>query len=255
MEHLLEYVFRPTVFFAAVIVLATANLWRKRREKPGKLLALTIPLVVLAFISVPAVAYVALGTLEWPYPPLNRPLDSPAVLVVLSGYIHGPDDDRPPVELSHDTFYRCMHAVTLYQKSKQCTILVSGGLPSGAPRGPRLAAAMRSFLIDQDVSPADVLIEDRSRTTRENAVECSKILHQRGRRQIVLVTDARHMLRAKLSFEKEGLEVTPAPCNFLTAQFQNRWENYLPSPGGAVRFQEAFHEWLGIAYYWLRGWV
>jgi len=61
--------------------------------------------------------------------------------------------------------------------------------------------------------------------------------------------------RAELCFRKQGMDVIPAPCNHLTSSFRKRWQSYVPSPTGAVRFQEAFHEWLGIAYYWLRGWI
>jgi uncharacterized SAM-binding protein YcdF (DUF218 family) len=133
--------------------------------------------------------------------------------------------------------------------------MISGGRTDGNMRVQRRLGTTRSFFVDQGVNPADLILEDRSRTTHENALECAKLLHERDVRQIILITDAKHMLRAKLCFEKEGFQVIPAPCNFVTAQFQNRWENYLPSPQGAARFQEAFHEWLGIVYYRLRGWL
>jgi uncharacterized SAM-binding protein YcdF (DUF218 family) len=255
MQHFLEYVSRPAVLLPLIVGLGLLNLWRRRREKVSRLLLITIPLAVLAVISIPAVAYVALGTLEWQFPPATGPLDSPVVLVVLSGYIHGPEDDRLPVELSQDTFYRCMHAVLLYEKAKDCKILVSGGIPEAPTHGPAMGRALQAFFLDQGVDRKDLIVESHSRTTYENAVESARLLREQGTRRVMLVTDARHMLRASLCFKKQGIHVVPAPCNYLTYQFRNRWENYWPSPSGAAQFQEAFHEWLGLVYYRARGWL
>jgi uncharacterized SAM-binding protein YcdF (DUF218 family) len=235
-------------------LLAVANLWRNRRETRRRLLLVSIPLVLLVIVCIPAVGYVALGTLEWPYPRISVPAQ-PEVLVVLSGYLRGPDDDHPRVELGEDTLNRCQHAVSIYKLCKGSRILVSGGMSENVPEGPRLAEVMLDFLLDQGVQRTDLILENLSRDTHENAVESSKLLRHRGIDRIVLITDARHMFRAARCFEKEGVQVTPAPCNYVTTKFRNRWTSYLPSINGAARFQEAFHEWLGLAYYWVRGWI
>lgn len=254
MEQLLALLARPTVFLPALIGLAVLRMWRRRREKVSRLLALTVPLALLAILSLPVVAWLTLGTLEWQFAPLAGKVPSPAVLVVLTGYRPSGDDEGAARELGHDTFYRCMQAVTLYQRISDCKILVSGGLPGAAPPGARLAAALQAFFLDQGVEPGDLIVENRSRNTSENAAYSARLLreHAPGRR-VVLITDARHMLRATLCFRREGIDVRPAPCNFLTRQFRHRWESYLPTPSGAAQFQEAFQEWLALAYYWLRG--
>lgn len=256
MEQLLAFLARPTVFLPALIALALYRMWRRRREKLSRLLSLTVPLVLLAIVSLPAVAWLTLGTLEWQYSPLAAKVQSPAVVVVLTGYRPGGDDEGAARELGHDTFYRCMQAVTLYQRIADCKILVSGGLPGAAPPAARLAAALQTFFLDQGVEPGDLIVENRSRNTSENATYSARLIreHAPGRR-VVLITDARHMLRATLCFRREGIDVAPAPVNFLTRQFRNRWESYLPTPSGAAQFQEAFQEWLALGYYWTRGWI
>jgi uncharacterized SAM-binding protein YcdF (DUF218 family) len=236
--------------------LGIANLWRQRRESRRRLLWVTVPFVLLSILSIPAVAFVALGTLEWSYPPSDDLPENPQVLVVLSGYMYAPDSGRrDQAELSGDTYYRCRHALRLYRKAKGCPILVSGGISDGAPNGPPLADAMRDFFLEQGVKASDLIVENRSLTTYENALESCKLLRERGIQRIVLITDARHTWRSLLCFQKQGMDVVPSACNSYTARFRHTLGDYLPSPRGAARFLEAFHEWLGVAFYKLRGWV
>jgi len=63
------------------------------------------------------------------------------------------------------------------------------------------------FLVKLGVPATDVLVEDRSRTTSENAVETQKLLALRGISKILLVTDAAHDLRADASVD----DATPYP--------------------------------------------
>jgi uncharacterized SAM-binding protein YcdF (DUF218 family) len=86
-----------------------------------------------------------------------------------------------------------------------------------------------------------LIVEDRSTRTVENAREVASLLRARGARAIVLVTSPLHMRRAKLCFEKQGVEVSCAP-----------------TPRGAheaLFAKEVLHEYLGLAYYRAHGWV
>lgn len=250
----MDYVTQPTLLIGLVLAAAVVHLWRNRQEGRRRLLAVVIPLVLLALVSLPVTAHLALGTLEWPYPPVQLS-QRPGALVVLSGYMHPPEEGDDQPRLAIDSFYRCRHALRLYREVGGCPVLVSGGPSSGVPGGPPLAEAMRSFLIEAGVKPADILVENRSQTTYENALNSCALLEARGIEHIVLVTDAKHMARAARCFRKQGMDVTPAPCNYVTTKFHNDWRDYLPSPEGALKFQAAVHEWVGLAYYWLRGWT
>lgn len=256
MSHALDYLVRPTTVLFLVLGLAIVNLWRKRREERGRLLWLTVPYLLFVLISLPAMTYLALGTLEWSYPVTDELPEPPGALVVLSGYMYAPDSgSRAKAELSADTYYRCRHALLLYRKAGGCPILLSGGISDGAPNGPALADAMRDFFREQGVRESHLIVENQSETTYQNAVESSRLLRARGIPRVVLVTDAKHMWRGALCFEKQGIEVVPSACRSFTSRYRNRWHDYLPSPDGALGFLEAFHEWLGLAYYKLRGWI
>lgn len=256
MYHAFDDLLRPTVLLFLFLGLALANLWRKRRESRGRLLAVTIPYVLLYLMFMPALNYLILLPLEGSYPPVNKLTERPEVLVVLSGYMYAPDDANPErVELGVDTYARCQHALKLYRKARGCPILVTGGLSTGAPKGPPLGDAMRDFFLENGVKASDLIVENQSTNTRENATGSAGLLREHGWQRIVLITDAKHMWRAVLCFEKLGFTVVPSACNSYTGRFRNSWTIYLPKPRGAVRFLEGVHEWVGLAYYKLRGWI
>ena len=253
MYHLLTLLARPGSLLFLVVALALANLWRKRQESRRRLAWVTVPFVLLAVLSTPAVGFLALGTLEWAYPPHEEVPEDAQAIVVLAGYVRPQDAVRPRAELGADTLYRCLHAVALHRRAKELPILVSGGLPDGVPPGPAFAEAMRDFLVEMGVPASQVWVEDRSRTTAENAEESARLLRDRGVERVVLVTDAEHMRRSAGCFRKQGLDVTPSPCNHAATEFHWQLRDVVPGADGAARTERAAHEWVGIVYYWLRG--
>jgi uncharacterized SAM-binding protein YcdF (DUF218 family) len=114
---------------------------------------------------------------------------------------------------------------------------------------------MRDMLIKLGVDASDLKTESSSRSTYENAVECRRLLERQGIRKILLVTEATHMRRAVLCFRKEGIEVVPAACHHRATDFEWSILNFLPSPSAADGIADSIHEWLGLAWYRLRGWI
>jgi uncharacterized SAM-binding protein YcdF (DUF218 family) len=112
---------------------------------------------------------------------------------------------------------------------------------------------MRDFLVGHGAEPADLIVDNAGRTTHENAVESRKLLERRRIREVILVTSACHMLRSVLCFRKQGLVVTPSPCHHRATEFCLCTGAFLPRPEAASACMEVAHEWLGLAWYWLRG--
>jgi uncharacterized SAM-binding protein YcdF (DUF218 family) len=253
MYHFLSLVTQPFFILFLLLGLVIARFWWKRELTRGRLVWLTVLFLLLLALSTPAAGFLALGTLEWPYPPRAEIPDDVQAIVVLAGYVRPKDDVRPQPELASDTLYRCLHALTLRRRLPELPILVSGGLPESVPKGPPYAETMRDFLVEWGVPSSKVWLEDESRTTYENAIESCRILRERGIERIVLVTDAEHMLRAERCFHKQGIDVAPSACNHTATQFHGQLRDFLPSGDGAFRVERAAHEWLGTFYYWLRG--
>jgi uncharacterized SAM-binding protein YcdF (DUF218 family) len=243
----------PYTFFWLLTVLVVLSLWRARRETRRRLAWLTGAFVALTLISVPAVSYLALGSLEWKHSPLEeRPAETEA-LVVLAGGVNHPGPGRSEPELDADSMQRCIHAVSLYRQGKPCPIVLCGGPVESGAGQPVGARVMRAFLLQVGVRDSDLLLEETSRTTYENAVECRKLLDRYEIRSVVLVTDAVHMPRALSCFQKQGIDPVPSPCNYRAARMDHLLLAFVPRAGAARGCQLAAHEWLGMAWYRLRG--
>lgn len=244
---------QPFALLFLVTGLLVANLWRNRRERRSRLLLLTITFAALMLATIPAVIYPALGSLEWQFPPLSRRPDGAEAIVVLAGGIVPADAIRPRPELTEDTLFRCLHAAEIYHHGKPCPVIVTGGTLDPRSTIPPFAPSMRDFLVRLGVSPADVVIKDRARTTYESAAEIRRILERYHVRKVLLVTEAIHMFRSLRCFHKQGIEADPAACHHRATEFRYQLDSFLPSPKAADVGAAVVHEWLGVAWYWLKG--
>jgi uncharacterized SAM-binding protein YcdF (DUF218 family) len=249
MYSLLVALTQPLVWLFAGLGLALVSLWRNHRESRRRLGLILILFVLLYALFTPAVAYFALGTLEWKYPPLEGRPEGIQAIVVLSGYVRPLDDEGSRVELGEDSLYRCLRAAEVYRLLRPCPVVVSGGKPDPNRHGPALAVPMRDFLVTLGVRPGDLIVEDRSRTTYENAVETCNVLAARKLTRILLVTDATHLQRAVACFRKQGVEVVPCGCRYRARRMQWSVDAFLPDPGAAEAWRDAWHEWLGGLWY------
>lgn len=253
MYRLLNELLQPYALLFLIALAAVINLWRRRRETRARLLLVTVPLVLLLLLSTPAISHLAFGTLEWRFSPrVELPPDCQA-LVVLAGGLLPKDKYRPVSHLAETTVDRGLYAAELYRRSGPCLVVLSGRSGEEDEGQQPVSVLMKEFLVKQGVAVNDLLIEARSDSTYENASECRNLLEPRGIRRVALVTAASHMLRAKRCFEKCSFEVTPAPCDFKTSEFELRPVTFLPSPGAASGTLGVFHEWVGLCWYWLQG--
>jgi uncharacterized SAM-binding protein YcdF (DUF218 family) len=245
----------PYLILAVLTGLAILALWVRRRESRWWLSLVTIPFVLLWVLSTPAAAYLALGTLEWDYPPTyDRPDDAQSI-VVLSGYVRPPDDVRTEPQLGEDTLYRCLHAARLYRAGPPCPVVVSGGKAAGWEAGPTLAEAMRDALIELGVPREQILLEDQSQNTHENARQTAVLLKEQGISRVVLVTDATHLKRAVPCFRAEGITAIPSGSYYRATRWSWRPTQFVPRPSAAEDMQRVLHEWVGMAWYRMRGWL
>jgi uncharacterized SAM-binding protein YcdF (DUF218 family) len=252
MYRALSHLLQPYTLLSFVLALALISLWRRRRETRSRLLFVTVPFVLIVLLSTPAISHLAFGSLEWRFSPLRAlPADNQA-LVVLAGELLPADGYQPTAMLGDSTLYRCFQAAELYRASGPCLVVASGGVIE-EQKSVAVSHLMRDFLITQGVAPADVLVEDGSHSTYENALFCERLLGVRHVRRIALVTGALHMARAERCFRRQGFEVTPAPCSYQASNFEWRVGNFLPSAGAARGNQQVLHEWMGLCWYWVRG--
>ena len=248
-----ELILPPANLF--LLILVGLLVWR-RWPRAGRIVAGT-GLAALAFLSTNVGASFLVRPVEAMTAPLLAPerAGAQAIVVLAAGRLR-----RAPEYGGRDipdylALARLRYAAHL-QRRTGLPVLVSGGtgikgLRSGAP-GPAyaLADAMAAALHEDFGVPVRWL-ESRSRDTAENAACSAEMLHKDGVRRILLVTDAMHMPRARLAFERAGLEVVSAPTMFFSDQARSPGA-WIPSAEGMRRSWYATYELLGIAWYRLR---
>jgi len=253
MYRLAKWLFRPYTLLLLLMFLAVAFFWWRQREARRRLLWLIAPLLVLAIVSTPAVAFLVLGSLEWSYPPTVAVPQARDTIVVLTGSVLVPDAVRVEPELGDSSLYRCQHAAALYRRGQPCMVLVTGGKVDPDSPGPPCSEVMRDYLVQLGVKPSDIRVEAGSRNTYESAVACREILQSRSDGKVFLVTEATHMARSHACFTAQGIEVIPAPCAHRATEFRFEVGAFLPSVGALRNVETAAHEWIGMTWYWVHG--
>jgi uncharacterized SAM-binding protein YcdF (DUF218 family) len=243
---------QPYPLLFLVMGLALARLWQRRREAWGRLVVLTAAFAALTLISLPAFSHLALGSLEWQYPPVERrPADADAIVVLSAGvFATGPTGSEAAMD--EDSLRRCRHAARLYHQGGPCPVLVSGGKVDPDSPEPACARLMRDRLVELGVRPEDLIVEDASRNTYENAVESGTLLRQRGLTRPVLVADAVDLFRAVRCFRKQDVEPVPSASFYRAGHFVWSSAAFLPSPGAVRGCQRVWHEWAGVLWYRLQ---
>ena len=242
------------------IILLIGHLYFQKKEKRSSLLVI-FAILVLWIGGSDFFSNAITRSLEWRYlPPKEFP--QAEAIVLLGGGVNPPIYPRLIPDLNQSG-ERIVFAAWLYQQKKAPEILVSGApLPwSGIPTTE--AEAMKRLLLIMGVPEKDILIEDHSKNTYENAVFSRKILAEQGINHVLLVTSALHMPRAVMVFKKQGLDVIPAPTDFNVTENTDQTTKQLlidfltkilPSPENLDTTTRAIKEYLGIVIYRLRGW-
>ncbi len=224
----------------SLILLAGLGVFLTRRHpRCGRWLA-GLSLAVLAALSIPAISIALMRTLQ-PHPPVSAEqlARAQAIVIVGGGVYHGAPEYGGDT-VSRSSLERIRYG-TLLQKQSGLPILVSGGAPFG---GRPEAEAMKET-IERELGGKVRWSENRSRDTGENASLSAATLWPAHIKRIVLVSHAWHLPRAVPLFEKQGLEVIPAPTVFANwPEFSAEW--FLPSAEALLRSSLALHEWLGI---------
>src|SRR5512143_3448953 len=167
------------------------------RARPRRSLALTaLAAAILVVFSSEVVSH----RLEWAAEGDVRSTYRPDVVydaVVVLGGMVDPDVSRASGEVELDEHAeRILRAWELLRAGHARAVLISAG-NARLERGERTEAELLAGLLARWGVPSEqIVVEARSRNTRENAVESSRIAAGRGWRTLLLVTSAYHMPRA-----------------------------------------------------------
>ncbi|RPD48554.1 YdcF family protein [Hymenobacter sediminis] len=251
LSKLLDFILSPTLWLVGLLVLAL--LLRKSRWGHR----LKVAALVLALVLTNG-ALVNEALLAWEVPPVTlRELGRHDAGVLLTGITNGRKSphDRVYVEQGAD---RLLHTLWLYRAGYIRKIIVSGG--SGALGGAKTrteAEELGILLRLAGVPRQDILLETRSRNTRENALNTKSLLAQHPEiKSIVLITSAFHERRALGCFRGVGLQPSVFPASFYSSDRQPTLTYWLiPSDEAPRLWGILVHEVAGYVVYRVRGYL
>lgn len=247
------------IFFLLILALII------RRTKPRLQTAiLIITLAILVISSNRWVASSLVRSLEWQYLPAET-LPQVEAIVVLGGGTESAQYPRPAVEIN-GAGDRVIYAARLYKQGLAPRVLVSGGnitWLSGRTMTP--ADEMDDLLQLMGVPQEAIVLQPKSQNTYEDAAFTAEMLHEMGIERVILVTSAMHMPRSVGLFQKQGIEVIPAPAdysvteaswaNLMSLQPESFLVNILPNASALSATTNALKEYIGMFIYRLRGWM
>jgi len=180
---------------------------------------------------------------ERAYPSLEVDDSLQGVPIVVLGAGGTPEEGMAPVHrLGKSATFRVLEGVRIWQQLPGSTLIMSSAGREGymSQAGIYVEAAL-----ELGVPAAHLDIVPTPKTTYEEAVHFREKFPAYGR--VILVTSAMHMRRAKSLFESQGLEVVPAPCNFISLRhpddtFRLPW----PSVEALELWRMLLHEGVGM---------
>lgn len=198
---------------------------RPRFPRAGAVLAWA-GLLSLLLLSVPVVAELLLRTLDASPPISVERAKGAQAIVILGG-----GKRRDAAEYGGDTLGR----LTLERVRYGARVARLTGLPvlvtGGSVYGGETEAKLMQESLQNEFGIGVRWIEDRSRTTHENAVRSSEILHEAGIQTVVLVAHAFDMPRARAEFAAAGITTVAAPIGIPSSKPSGAFD-YLPSMSG-----------------------
>lgn len=258
LSKLLPLFLYPLGLASLMLFAALITVWKRPQ------LSAFFIVLALVLILIPGNGWIAgrmVQSLEWQYLP-PRDLPTADAIVVLGGATRPQRYPRPWVDLMEEGD-RVIHGVRLFQQKKAPLLILSGGRVDWKTNSGSEAADMAAIAKAFGVPDAAILQDSTSLNTYENAVNVKQILQNRGIKRVLLVTSAMHMPRSIAIFNKQGINATPAPTDFLISEEELRSGdapqakilNLFPDAISIHRFARSMKEYIGLGVYRLRGWL
>ncbi|WP_233217351.1 YdcF family protein [Trinickia dabaoshanensis] len=215
-------------------------LWRRARKAIAVTALVVFWLLSAGWLTAPLLAAVQRDAQRAPPPRFGER----TVIVVLGGGTRY--DAAGNLVPKPDVLPRLALTASLYAQCKQqtphCEVIVSGGNPQRHSASE--AKTYAPYLLQAHVEARDLVLEDTSLTTYENAEHVARILRSERYDSLMLVTSAYHMPRALLDFRRFGLTPQPSAAAGRTVRC-----GLLPRRPNLAAANIALHELIGMVQF------
>jgi uncharacterized SAM-binding protein YcdF (DUF218 family) len=230
-----------------------AGLRRRATRKPLMLAALgAVGLVLCGFGPV---GFWLAHPLEARFPPLRPLPEAVAGFIVLGGGVRLQDRTHSGMLSVNDAGDRILALGDLARRYPTAKIVMSGGsgnlFDDADSKGEAELVQQHADMLGVD--PARIIMENRSRSTYENALDTRRLVRPGDGELWLLVTSAWHMPRAVGAFRKAGFPVTAYPVDFHTPGRNYAWRLFPEMARGLHLTDIMTKEWIGLAAYRLMG--
>lgn len=252
LNSIIKFLFSPEIF---LILLLTFAFLLKRKERVRNIL-LTVSALWLFLIYVSPLPLYLTESWERKYPAFN--LHEHKELINFSGEIHilvlGAGFTNDPEisltsKLGENIAMRLMEGIRIYNLMDTAKLISSGAaLKSEISQ----AEAVADAAVSLGVSPQDTLYLPNTLNTESEAYSYTRRFNSPIRQSVnpvILVTSAVHMRRAVYWFNYYGIDVIPAPCNYLFKEDPLNPEfKWKPSWEKVKMLDKVMDEWLGLLW-------
>ena len=201
----------------ALLLGASAVPWRRksvRRWKRRRGIAIAA-LAVLVVFSLEPVSNGILYSMEHDAPSTFRPDVTYDAIILLGGLTDEDVTKESGQPAYNDNVERVLMTHRLLRDGKARFVVPSGGMGE--------AGLMADQLRDWGIEDSRIVIEDKARNTRENAVYSEAIAKQRGWSKLLVVTSAFHMKRSAGCFNAVGLEFDTLAVDYRATRQPRSW--------------------------------
>ena len=205
-------------------------------------------LLILIFCSVPIISNKLIFYLEKDYSLQSvKDVTKANAIVVLSGMISTINSKEKLSYEFNDSIDRILSGIDLFKEDKASfLILTNGKMPwsVGIPEGEYL----KDFSIKYGIPEDRILLTDNVQNTDQEAKSVKKLL-KTNEANIILVTSAFHMPRAKKVFEAANIKVIPFAVDFKTPIKKITIIDFIPSANSLKDTSHFFREMIGRLYH------
>tara|TARA_B110000285_G_C15007651_1_gene554727 strand:+ start:118 stop:903 length:786 start_codon:yes stop_codon:yes gene_type:complete len=248
LSKILLFLISPTTWFIGLIAFA---LWTKNEKLRKRLMV--IFLVLFLIFTNTFLTQSIIG--KWEYPIKNiEEMEEYEVGILLGGYTLEQKENYDFTTLSKSG-NRLIQTVELYASGKIKKIMLSGG---NGMIGSKFEEATSSLELLQKmgIPKADILFENKSRNTYENAIYSAEILDEKyPDSKFLLITSAFHQRRALGCFRKQGLN-----CDAFSADLKTNTKTLIinfiaPDSENIALWQMTIKEIVGYWVYKMKGYL
>jgi uncharacterized SAM-binding protein YcdF (DUF218 family) len=234
------------LFTLLLLFFALFALWRRRRAQ----IAIVIVLLAWAFgagwFTLPLLDFAQRGYVQTIHPSF-----APNTTIVLMG--GGTDRSNTGLIPKKDSMKRIAAAAEVYKECRAageptCRVIISGGDPQH--HGEAEADNYAPYVIAQGVDPADLIRENKSLNTYQNAQNVAAIMQHADDKGLIVVTSAYHMRRSLRAFEAFGF----APQPYVSDVRHNK-VTVFPRFRSFENAELAAHELVGLARFHVWRWL